>query len=35
METLLMSAKERKRLPVLAEVKKRKMSLAQAGRLFP
>src|ERR1041385_3293473 len=33
METLLMSAKERKRLLVLAEVKKRRMSLAQAGRL--
>jgi hypothetical protein len=34
METLLMSAKERKRLLVLAEVKKRRMSLAQAGRLM-
>jgi molybdenum-dependent DNA-binding transcriptional regulator ModE len=34
METLLMSAKERKRLVILAEVRKKRMSLAQAGRVM-
>jgi hypothetical protein len=34
METLLMSAKERKRLVVLTHVKDRKMSLAQAGQVM-
>jgi hypothetical protein len=34
METLLMSGKERKRMVVLGDVKKRRMSLAEAGRLL-
>src|SRR5215204_1846375 len=34
METLLMSAKERKRMVVLAQVKSGAMTLAQAGRVI-